>query len=669
MARDSLTGDTDSLTQSGGGGGSGIAPSLVDAKGDLIAASGADTVDRLGVGANGQVLTADSAQALGVKWAAASATASNALTVFNVKDVAYGAVGNGVSDDTPEINAAISAANAAGGGIVYLPPGSYRVATSLTLLSGVHLVGAGKGVSILLFDDVAQNGIALNAAAGPLVSPTLTADFLRGSVTATLSSVTGIAAGDHLLVRNQAQTPLGSWVARVQSVNGGASQVTFDESTPVDFTTADTGTIFNYTWASNVRIAHLTLRTPGTPTLRNQLVFLNRVLGAVIEHCHFDGAVAASAKSVSVTGGRDVRVLHCSQEGISADDTALGFSFDSVTKALALGIETRRSSSGVVMLRCPQSRIALCTLSGGFTASGGRGIRCGDSSNDSVISGNTIRDFATDHTGLRLTDSQYCVVAHNTISNTGSGIDLNTNTSPNRALTKHNVITGNVISGVTGVGIVHEPNGATTTDMYNHIVGNHIHGVSAAGIRIGTRANVIEGNSIIDYSATGRGIEINASTNTGNRIANNYIRNPSNPGAGLAIKSAGGCSVVFNDTGTEIQQVGVTDTHRSLPGPIIALTYGAAIAIDPGFSEKFRITVTDNVAHQLSAPTGSRFGVGTQIRVEEFNNTAGAIATMTFSSAYKLGSAWVAPAAGKKRVVTFEYDGANFQELARSGDL
>jgi hypothetical protein len=49
-----------------------VAKSIVDAKGDLIAATAADTVSRLAVGTNGQVLTADSAEATGMKWAAAS---------------------------------------------------------------------------------------------------------------------------------------------------------------------------------------------------------------------------------------------------------------------------------------------------------------------------------------------------------------------------------------------------------------------------------------------------------------------------------------------------------------------------------------------------------------------------------------------------------------------
>lgn len=49
-----------------------IAKTIVDAKGDLIVASGADAVARLAVGTNGFVLTADSTAANGVKWAAAS---------------------------------------------------------------------------------------------------------------------------------------------------------------------------------------------------------------------------------------------------------------------------------------------------------------------------------------------------------------------------------------------------------------------------------------------------------------------------------------------------------------------------------------------------------------------------------------------------------------------
>jgi hypothetical protein len=68
--------------------GNAIAKTIVDAKGDIIAATAADTVARLAVGSNNQVLTADSSTATGLKWAAVSAgkvlqvVSSNYTTAF-----------------------------------------------------------------------------------------------------------------------------------------------------------------------------------------------------------------------------------------------------------------------------------------------------------------------------------------------------------------------------------------------------------------------------------------------------------------------------------------------------------------------------------------------------------------------------------------------------------
>jgi len=82
------------------------------------------------------------------------------MTTFNVRD--YGAVGDGVHDDTSAIQAAINAAQASSGGsVVFMPDGNYWLTSSLTIgcsgtvfCSGITLQGAGQANTTLT---VAQN--------------------------------------------------------------------------------------------------------------------------------------------------------------------------------------------------------------------------------------------------------------------------------------------------------------------------------------------------------------------------------------------------------------------------------------------------------------------------------------------------------------------------------
>lgn len=62
----------------------------------------------------------------------------------------HNAVGDGVADDTAEIQAAIDAAETAGGGVVYLPAGTYKITATLDLgPNQIILLGDGPGVSII----------------------------------------------------------------------------------------------------------------------------------------------------------------------------------------------------------------------------------------------------------------------------------------------------------------------------------------------------------------------------------------------------------------------------------------------------------------------------------------------------------------------------------------
>ena len=86
---------------------------------------------------------------------------------FNV--MAYGATGNGVTNDTAAISAAIAAAKAAGNGVVWFPTGTYLVSGgTFYLSSNLTLIGSGKFCSTLKL--VASSGDMFTLAASGNVS-------------------------------------------------------------------------------------------------------------------------------------------------------------------------------------------------------------------------------------------------------------------------------------------------------------------------------------------------------------------------------------------------------------------------------------------------------------------------------------------------------------------
>ena len=62
---------------------------------------------------------------------------------YSVTD--FGATGDGSTDDTAEIQAAIDAVRAAGGGALLFPAGTYKISATLTTCDSVYLIGEGAG--------------------------------------------------------------------------------------------------------------------------------------------------------------------------------------------------------------------------------------------------------------------------------------------------------------------------------------------------------------------------------------------------------------------------------------------------------------------------------------------------------------------------------------------
>lgn len=84
-------------------------------------------------------------------------------TWINVRG--YGAVADGTTDDEPAIQDALDAAAALStGAVVYIPPGVYYIGNSLIVGSRTHVLGAGRGLTILRSKAGAFAGKTVNSA-------------------------------------------------------------------------------------------------------------------------------------------------------------------------------------------------------------------------------------------------------------------------------------------------------------------------------------------------------------------------------------------------------------------------------------------------------------------------------------------------------------------------
>lgn len=154
-----------------------ILDTLVDAKGDLIVGTAADTVARLAVGTNGQVLTADSAEATGTKWAAAASSAMAVIPGFCLP-VAYstGITGSASNVQCGRISAVGASATGSAGGdtipyvadragsIVGLSVVVVNARTAGTFSVEVYKNGAATGLVATIDGTNTQYGFAVQAA-------------------------------------------------------------------------------------------------------------------------------------------------------------------------------------------------------------------------------------------------------------------------------------------------------------------------------------------------------------------------------------------------------------------------------------------------------------------------------------------------------------------------
>jgi polygalacturonase len=157
--------------------------------------------------------------------------------VVSVKD--FGAVGDGVADDTAAIQACIMSVGSSGGGTLSFEPGkTYKISTAINCLySNVSILGNGatlNGSAIAVataFDQI--YALKIEGSIGSQV--TCTADVLEGGDTLSVTSTTGLAVEDMLFVYSNEIYPPSTTsndksgaLHKVRSISSGTSLVLMD---------------------------------------------------------------------------------------------------------------------------------------------------------------------------------------------------------------------------------------------------------------------------------------------------------------------------------------------------------------------------------------------------------------------------------------------------------
>ncbi len=119
------------------------------------------------------------------------------LPWFDVTDVAYGATGDGSTDDTSAINAAVAALNTATAGVLYFPAGTYKVTSALTTITASGMVLGDGSAS---YDD-AVHASQINFTSQTAVLFTISAKAFRFDKLAMVNTYAGTpSAGTSVLV-------------------------------------------------------------------------------------------------------------------------------------------------------------------------------------------------------------------------------------------------------------------------------------------------------------------------------------------------------------------------------------------------------------------------------------------------------------------------------------
>jgi polygalacturonase len=434
---------------------------------------------------------------------------------FNVKSSVYGAKGDGVTDDTAAIQAAISAANVAGGGEVFVGPGTFMV-TGISPSSGVRLRGAGQGLttikqiagtpsaligaSVSALDsvevcDLTLDGNKANQASTSAKGLSFTAFTNSAIRRVTVKNTYGLGiqlyTGSGLVVEDCYLTGIGQGTS-IDGSRAGIIVQTADKITLVNNrldSINDTG-LCAVAGCTNVLISGNTVSTCfyegiglGAGQTNNCVVSHN-----VVRSTGNNGIDTGDARSVTITGN----VIDTCLAGIVEDASAL-----SVRTDLALVIVGNKvsnaSNHGIAILGTTNGGHNVVVSNNAVDGTGWSGIQL-SSVGESTVIGNTIRNVSTAVAGF-------------------SGIALGSNGTT--GCTGVLVVANRIYDSANGYGIDRGTGGTgAAQNNNNNYVGNQIRGCSGAPAMAGT-AGPNDVLTLPGVQALTYGVTVNTSADTG----------------------------------------------------------------------------------------------------------------------------------------------------------